>query len=577
MEEETAQWITVEVDEARARQLAAELSIPLPVAKVLVSRGIETPSAADRFLNPRLSDLSDPFEMPGMRQAVARIWRAIDGGERITVYGDYDCDGVTSTALLMLVLGRLGAEVSAFIPRRLEDGYGFTIGALEKVIEETRPALIVTADCGTRSNEAVADAAAQGVDVIITDHHEGQDLTLPDAVAVINPKLGGPAEVEPLAGVGVAFKLCHGLVKQALVDGREVAGKIDLREYLDLVAIGTVADVVPLTGENRTLARHGLARLNGSTARCGIQALVRVAGIRTRLDCYHLGFLIGPRLNAAGRLGSADVGLELLMTDDPARARRLAGQLDASNRERKRIEEVIIEEAAAEIEAVFNPNASFGLVVSRRGWHIGTIGIVAARLAGRFKRPSVVISIDEDGLGRASCRSVNSVNLVKVLDQCADLLVAYGGHNQAAGMTIREENVAAFRERFNAACQGLIKEEDFGLVHSVDAWISLAEADQALIESVESLRPLGLGNPTPIWGVKGVRILGQPKLVGSNHLKMTVTCGATQMDVIGFGMAGRKLGRTEHDLLFQVQQNSYMGRESIQLSLKDFRSREGDA
>ena len=577
MDEETAQWITVEVDEARARQLGDEISVPLPVAKVLVSRGIGTPAAAERFLNPRLSDLSDPFEMHGMREAVERIWRAIDAGERITVYGDYDCDGVTSTAMLMLVLGRLGAEVSAFIPRRLEDGYGFTIGALSKVIEETRPALIVTADCGTRSNEAVADASAQGVDVIITDHHEGQDLTLPDAVAVINPKLGGPEAVESLAGVGVAFKLCHGLVKQALADERDVAASIDLREYLDLVAIGTVADVVPLNGENRTLARHGLARLNGAAARCGIQALVRVAGIRTRLDCYHLGFLIGPRLNAAGRLGSADVGLELLMTDDPARARRLAGQLDASNRERKRIEEVIVEEAATEIEAGFDPDTSFGLVASRRGWHIGTIGIVAARLAGRFKRPAVVISVDEDGLGRASCRSVNSVNLVKVLDQCADLLVAYGGHNQAAGMTIREANVDAFRKRFNAACQGLIGEEDLGPVHTVDAWISLADADQALIDSVDALRPLGLGNPTPIWGVKGVRILGQPKLVGSNHLKLTVACGATQMDAIGFGMAGRKFGRAEHDLLFQVQQNTYMGKDTIQLSLKDFKFSEGNA
>jgi len=577
MEEEIAQWVTVEVDEARARALASVLALSLPVAKVLLSRGIDSPAAAERFLHPRLSDLSDPFEMHGMREAVDRIWRAIDAGERITVYGDYDCDGVTSTAMLMLVLTRLGATASSFLPRRLEDGYGFSIGALEKVIEETHPSLIVTADCGTRSIETVADAAAQGIDVIITDHHEGQGLVLPAAVAVINPKLGAPADVEPLAGVGVVFKLCHGLVKQALSDGRSQAGAIDLREYLDLVAIGTVADVVPLTGENRTLVRHGLNRLNGSAARCGIQALVRVAGIRTRLDCYHLGFLIGPRLNAAGRLGSADVGLELLMTDDPARARRLAGQLDASNRERKRIEEVIIEEAASEIEAAFDPRQSFGLVASRRGWHIGTIGIVAARLAGRFKRPSVVISIDEDGLGRASCRSVNSVNLVSILDRCSDLLVAYGGHTQAAGLTIREEHVAAFRTRFNEACSGLIDDEDLGLTHTVDAWISLADADQALIESVEALRPLGLGNPTPIWGVKGVRILGQPKLVGSNHLKMTVSCGATQMDAIGFGMAGRKLGRNGHDLLFQVQQNTYMGKDTIQLSLKDFKSSEGEA
>jgi single-stranded-DNA-specific exonuclease len=450
MEEETAQWITVEVDETKARALAAEMEMPLPVAKVLVSRGIDSKAASEKFLNPRLSDLCDPFAMPGMVAAVARIWHAIDSQERITIYGDYDCDGVTSTALLVLVLEHLGATVSSFLPKRLEDGYGFTIGALGKVLEETQPSLIITADCGTRSADVVIDAAKQNVDVIITDHHEGDNLTLPEAVAVINPKFGGPDGVEELAGVGVAFKLCHALVKQAVADGREEASSIDLRDYLDLVAIGTVADVVPLTGENRTLVRHGLARLNDSSAaRCGLQALIRVAGIRTRLDCYHLGFLIGPRLNAAGRLGSADVGLELLMTEDPARARRLAGQLDASNRERKRIEETIIEDAATEIEATFDPEHSFGLVASRRGWHIGTIGIVAARIAGRFKRPVVVISIDDDGLGRASCRSINCVNLVHVLDQCADLLESYGGHNQAAGLRIREENVDAFRERFN--------------------------------------------------------------------------------------------------------------------------------
>lgn len=571
MSEEESQWITVEVDEERARALGAELSLSLPVAKVLVSRGVYEPDEVDRFLNPRLSDLTDPFEMPGMHAAVDRLWKAIDGQERVTVYGDYDADGVTSTALLMQVLSHFGAVVEAFIPSRLEDGYGFSIGALGKVVEATRPNLIVTADCGTRSATAVKEAADLGIDVIITDHHEGHDLILPDAVAVINPKLQGSAETESLAGVGVAFKLCHGLVKQALTDGRHAAQTLDLRKYLDLVAIGTVADVVPLTGENRTLVRHGLNLLNGTSARCGIQALVRVAGIRTKLDCYHLGFLIGPRLNAAGRLGSAEVGLELLMTEDAGRARRLAGQLDASNRERKRIEETIIEEAAAEIEALFLTEPPFGIVASRRGWHIGAIGIVAARLSGRFKRPAVVIAVGDDGVGRASCRSVNSVNLVSVLDQCADLLLAYGGHSMAAGFTITESKIEAFKKQFNAACETLILDEDMTVTHVVDAWISLDEADQRLIDSVEALRPLGLGNPTPIWGARGVRILGQPKQVGSNHLKMTLVSGATQVDAIGFGMAGRKLGKDVLDILFQVQQNNYMGKDTIQLSLKDFK------
>jgi len=572
MEEAQATWITVEVDEGRARQLAAALSIPLPVAKVLVARGMDTPDAASQFMNPRLSSLSDPFEMPGMRAAVDRIWRAIDGHERLTVYGDYDADGVTSTALMMMVLKHFGAIVDAFIPKRLEDGYGFSLGALEKVIEATHPSLIVTADCGTRSSAVVQEAVDRGIDVVITDHHEGHDPTLPDAaVALINPKISGPQGTESLAGVGVAFKLCHALVKQALEDGRPEAASLDLREYLDLVAIGTVADVVPLTGENRTLVRHGLTRLNLPIPRCGVQALIRVAGIRTHLDCYHLGFLIGPRLNAAGRLGSAELGLDLLMTGDAGRARRLAGQLDASNRERKRIEESIIEEAAAEVESTFDPARSFGLVAARHGWHIGTIGIVAARISGRFKRPAVVIAISDDGLGRASCRSVDSVNMVTVLDQCADLLESYGGHGMAAGFTIREPRIEAFRARFNDACQKLIRMEDMVPTHIVDAWISMSEADQGLVDAVETLRPLGLGNQTPIWGARGVRILGQPKLVGNNHLKLTLVSGATQMDAIGFGMAGRKLGKDELDVIFQVQQNSYMGKESIQLSLKDFR------
>ncbi len=574
MDDGPAQWISIEVDEGQAKALAAALSLSLPVAKVLVARGVDSPAAAARFLNPRLSDLSDPFEMPGMQAAVARIWRAMDGGERITVYGDYDADGVTSTALLLMVLRHLGATVDFFIPRRLEDGYGFSLGALEKVIEATAPTLIVTADCGTRSAGVVKEAAERGIDVIITDHHEGHDETLPMAISVVNPKFGGPCGTEMLAGVGVAFKLCHALIKKGLADARPVAETIDLRDYLDLVAIGTVADVVPLVGENRTLVRYGLNRLNGPVPRCGIQALTRVAGIRTRIDCYHLGFLIGPRLNAAGRLGSADLGLELLMTLDAGRARRLAGQLDASNRERKRIEESIIESAAAEIEVSFAPDRSFGLVASRRGWHIGTIGIVAARLSGRFKRPAVVIAVDEGGLGRASCRSVDSVNLVRVLDQCADLLENYGGHSMAAGFSILESRIDEFRTRFNAACARRICDADMVVSHVVDAWVSLDDADHKLIDEVESLRPLGLGNQTPIWGAHGVRLLGPPKLVGGNHLKMTLVCGGTQVDAIGFGMAGRKIGKEEMDVIFQVQQNTYMGKNSIQLSVKDFRCRE---
>lgn len=565
------QWVTVEVDEEKAEQLAQSIAVPLPVAKVLLSRGVDSPESAEQFLNPRLSDLSDPFLFPGMQAAVDRIFKAIDGGERITVYGDYDADGVTSTALLMGVLSEMGGTVDSFIPQRLEDGYGFSIGSLQKVLENTNPSLIITADCGTRSSDVVDEAKSLGVDVVITDHHEGHDDHVPSAVAVINPKLAGPPKTESLAGVGVAFKLCHALVTQALKGKRPVAESMDLREYLDLVAIGTVADVVPLTGENRVLVRHGLTRLNSGFIRCGLQALMRVAGIRTKIDCYHLGFLIGPRINAAGRLGSADLGLALLMTREPGRAKRLAGQLDASNRERKRIEESIVEEAVEEVDASLDPETTHGLVVGRRGWHVGTIGIVAARLAGRYKRPAVVVSVDEDGLGRASCRSSGAVNLMSVLDACSAHLLTYGGHTQAAGATLKESEIDAFREAFNTACQIQNGDDNISNAHIVDAWISLKDANSDLVNALEALRPLGLGNQTPIWGTRKVRLQGVPKRVGNNHLKMTLASGGTQVDAIAFGMADRKPSDGELDVIYQVQMNHYMGKDTLQLSLKDFR------
>jgi single-stranded-DNA-specific exonuclease len=566
---EGRKWITAEVDEERATALTSELSLPLPVSRVLVSRGFADAEAAGRFLKPRLSDLTDPFDMEGMSAAVDRVWKALDAGARITVFGDYDADGVTSTALLMLVLRRLGATPEYYIPSRQDDGYGLTVDAITKAIERTTPDLIITVDCGTNSCEAVNFASQQGIDVIVTDHHECK--TPPsDAVAVVNPKLGTLDAVKMLAGVGVAFKLCHGLIKRGndLVAPR-VEG-VDLRDYLDLVALGTVSDVVPLLDENRTLVRHGLARIKRS-ARCGLQALIRVAGVRTEIDCYHLGFLLGPRINAAGRLGSAEPALELLLCEDAAAARRLAGQLNAANSERKRIEEQIIAEAVETIEPNFDTDTTFGLVVGDEGWHIGTVGIVAARLCGRYRRPSVVIAFDADGVGRGSCRSVGAVNIVEALQECSDLLESHGGHKMAAGLSIRRENFEAFRDRFNSACKAQAESGELAASYVVDSWITLGEAGESLLTAVSSLRPLGLGNPTPIWGARSVRIVGRPRVVGKDHLKMTLASGGTQLDAIAFGMAGRERYDGAVDILFHVQVNSYLGRETIQLNIKDFR------
>lgn len=564
-------WITVETDEEAAVALAGELSTPLPVARLLVSRGFTNVDDAGYFLNPRLSNLGDPYNFESVKTASERVWQAINNNERITVFGDYDADGVTSTALMVLLLKELGAEVDSYLPNRHDEGYGLSLDALKNTIEKTDPALIITVDCGTNSCDSVAEAAKCGIDVIITDHHEFNGVLPADAVAIINPKLNDDDDTKTLAGVGVAFKLCHGLVKYGTEAGNKAVENVDLRNYLDLVALGTVADVVPLTGENRILVRHGLTKINSSPS-CGLQALSRVANVRTKIDCYHLGFLIGPRINSAGRLASANLALQLLLSDNPAKAKRLAGQLDSANRERKMIEDRIIKIVVAGVEESFDPEKTLGITVAGDGWHIGTIGIVAARLCGRYKRPSIVISIDEDGMGRGSCRSVNSVNIMQALDLCSDLLEKYGGHKMAAGLSIKRSNVKKFIKSFNDACKKQVQASDLIEKYYIDSWITLGEADKTMLDAVELLRPLGIGNQTPLWGAKNLSVVGRPRIVGKNHLKLTLANGGSQMDAIGFGMGDYDVSKGNFDVLFQVQENNYMGQKSIQLNLKDIRA-----
>jgi single-stranded-DNA-specific exonuclease len=533
----------------------------------MAARGLDTDEAIDHFLNPRLSDLGDPFRLPALEKAVQRIWTAVDGRERIVVFGDYDVDGITSTALLVQVLRVLGADAQPFLPHRMEEGYGLSPEAFTRCREELKPGLIVTVDCGTGSVAAVRAATAAGIDVVVTDHHTPGDQLAP-ALALVNPKLGPHEELQVLAGVGVAFKLCHALVKHGRAAGR-AAAELDLRRYLDLVALGTITDIVPLTGENRILARHGLAQMN-RTECAGLAALARVAGINARIDAYEVGFRIGPRLNAAGRLGDALLSLELLLGSDPQRIEELAHHLDATNRERQEIEARILQQATDEIDDRFDGARDFGVVVARAGFHPGVVGIVASRLAQRYNRPAVVIGIDDEG-GRGSCRSIEGFDMVAGLQQCAPLLRKFGGHAMAAGLEIGREQVAAFSERFNEVAAAALSGADLRPVQKVDAWMELGEADERMMEALEQMRPFGFGNSTPVWAAGGLRLVGPPRVVGQGHLKLMLASGGVQREAIGWGLGARPIPDGPLDVAFQLRRESYQGRERLVLNVQDFR------
>ncbi|OGV61368.1 MAG: single-stranded-DNA-specific exonuclease RecJ [Lentisphaerae bacterium RIFOXYA12_FULL_48_11] len=572
MKQTAREWKNTLIDQGRVSILSEETGIPAPVVCVLVAKGIDTAETIERFLNPRLSDLSDPFLIPGMRQACDRIWQAIDQKHNIVIHGDFDADGVTSTTLMVKVLRQLGGKVTAFLPHRINDGYGLSQKGLERCFNGKQVNLLITVDCGTNAQTALKYAAARGVDVVVTDHHEVSGITEPVA-AFVNPKTINNPSVQALAGVGVAFKVCHALVKAGLACTRPAVSGIDLRDYLDIVAAGTVADVVPLLEENRILVRHGLSRIN-SKPNYGLRALIEVAGINGVIDCYHLGFAIGPRLNAAGRMGSADPALELLLSDDHDQVLKIASELDLMNRERKKAEEVVVQECVKLIDPFFDETKTFGIVVGQQDWHIGIIGIVAAGLCGKYRRPVVVIGFDEEGNGRGSGRSTESMDIVDVLKDCKDLLVSFGGHRMAAGLSIKKNCYEDFCLRFNQLCMAKLKDLDLSRVYHVDTWVDFREVDYKLLEYVNKLKPFGLSNPAPVFGTKCVDIIGSPKKIANKHLKMTLASGGTQFEAIAFEMGDRAPPSGSIDVLFSLQENTYMGRNSLQLNIKDFRAAE---
>ncbi len=549
--------------------------VPAALAGVLARRGVQSPSAADRFLHPRLSDLSDPFLLPGMEKAAERIWAAVRSGESVVIYGDYDVDGITSAALLVEVLGALGGRVAWSLPNRAEEGYGLGVESVRRCLEQFHPGLIVTTDCGTGSTEAVRVAREAGVDVVVTDHHEVGEGPVAPAVAVVNPKLGSDPSALTLAGVGVAFKVCHALLKAGRDKGQEAVQSVDLRQHLDLVALGTIADVVPLLAENRIFASHGLARLNRRD-RAGIRVLGEVAGSSGEWGSYHVAFVLGPRLNAAGRMGTADAAMELLLTRHEDKARSLAESLDGLNRDRKRIEKDIIEQIEAGQGGSFDPVTHPAIVVGGSGWHWGVIGVVASRLSTRYGRPTIVIGFDEHGRGRGSCRSVEGFDLLSGLKTCEPLLTRYGGHAMAAGMEIHRNNFERFQAAFHEMCAEALAGVETKPALSLDGWVSLGDVQEREFARVLGLMaPFGEGNPEPVWGMREVRVAGAPRVVGGAHLKLTVISGGRSCEAIGFNMGDRQVPEGLLDIAFSARQNCCQGRTSLQLQLHDFRPAQG--
>jgi len=546
-------------DEAEVARLAASLSVPRALAALLLQRGFGDVEGARRFLRPPLEGLGDPLEIGGMAAAVAAIVRAVRAGTPILVHGDYDVDGQCAAALLTRALRHAGATVQPFVPHRMRDGYDFREAGLARA-REVGAGLILTCDCGITAVEAVRAARAEGIDVVVTDHHlPGPDL--PPATAIVDPQLDG--EDSPygvLCGTGVAFKLV-----QALVPVLGLPPNLPLH-LLDYVALATVADVVPLRGENRILVRHGLKVL-GSSRWPGLRALIAAAGLDdTEIRAGHLGFVLGPRLNAAGRVGDAMDGLRLLLTDDPTEARDLAQRLEALNDQRQALDQRILEEAIEQVETAGRLEADSALVLSADGWHAGVIGIVASRLVERYGRPAFMIAFDADtpGVGKGSGRSISRFHLRDALAACGDLLERFGGHRMAAGLTIHRDRLGEFKERFVAEANRLLRPEDLAPEQRVDLALRLEDVTDDLEELCRLLEPCGSENPGPVFAVRGVRLEGVRE-VGRGHLKVTLRDGQRALEAIGFGMWDRAPADVGSvDVAFKLERNVFRGRDALQ-------------
>lgn len=565
-------WEVPPIDPAARTALRAALGLSRITAQALMNRGLSDPAAAAAFLDPGPALMHDPFAFRDMARAVERIGRAIEAGEGIAVYGDYDVDGVSGAALLGEFFASIGVCVTVRIPDRFADGYGLTAPAVERLAAGGAK-LVITADNGTSSHAAVARAAELGVDVIVTDHHEVRG-ELPAAVAVLNPhRADGTYPERRLCGVGVAFKLCHALLVARGEAGREGIPE-RLAPLLDLVALGTVADVASLTGENRVLVRRGLDLLSRE-ARPGIAALKEVAGLAGQeVGAGQVGFHLGPRINAGGRVADANFGVRLLCTRDRAEADEAARYLDAANRERRAIEANVLREVERRIAAEHLSDRNC-IVLADPGWHAGVLGIIASRVVERYHRPCVLIATDAGGIGKGSGRSVPALHLFEALAECEDLLLGYGGHTVAAGLTVEAARIPELALRLDRVAARRLGPEGFQPTLRLDASARVPEVDRALADELTRLAPFGAGNPEPVLLLSGV-VPTRPRVVGEGHLALTLAGGGAQLAAIAFGGADWLGAEVREgvplDVAGTVSVNRWRGRETVQLRVRDIRA-----
>jgi single-stranded-DNA-specific exonuclease len=557
-------WILAPVDGGELESFWKDVCSSKCISELLRRKGFSCAEAVDGFLRPRLATLADPFLLPQMAAAVERIFAAIDKGERIVLFGDYDVDGVTSLALLATMLRAYGTLPELFLPLRMEEGYGLSPESVARCCEMHRPQLLIAVDCGTSSSADVNDLSSRGADVIILDHHEPKSA-LPDCVAVVNPKTTDDCDFKYLCSVGIVFKLCHALLKR-----RPLVG-FDLKKQLDLVALGTVADIVPLDRENRLLVQRG-ARQLAESYRPGVRKLMQVSAVRPPIAAEHIGFRLGPRLNAAGRLSTAEKALKLLLTTDEDEADQLATALDVQNRERQTVEKNIFAAALERLETEFDSAKDAAIVVGAPSWHPGVLGIVASRLTRRFHRPSIVVGFGEDGVGKGSGRSIEGLSLVEALTRCAEWLQKYGGHEMAAGLVVNESDFAAFRGAFLAAARDLLSDEQLQPRLHIDYELGFPELNADFLQWHEMLQPFGNGNPQPVFLARAIEPDIAPQVVKEKHLVLRLRQGNYRKRAVFFDAAENQLPEPPWDIAFRIGADEYNGETRLQMRVEAMRA-----